>query len=209
MHQEALQRLNDAKVLSGNTEIGPFSNSSYLLELLGLELLLKLVYEVTQQGSLITTKFHHNYDNIFSALPQECQTILLEQAQERIGCKFNVNHIDLLQIWGSNFIKLRYPYEKYNSMSEAEYIKLSETWIRKGAPGDEADFRFYPEELFGFIFALTEFTNDIAKTHIIGPLLEIESYPNSTCTKLSLNVVECPISPNSAELIQFTVPSFS
>lgn len=43
----------------------------------------------------------------------------------------------------------------------------------------------------------------------VGFILRSASYIKATSTKLSLKVVECPISPNSAELMQFTVPLLS
>lgn len=45
MYEEAMKRLHDAQTLSEAMTFGDSTDSPYLLKLLGLELLLKLVYE--------------------------------------------------------------------------------------------------------------------------------------------------------------------
>ena len=47
MLQESQQRLNDAKRLGHENLNDPFSDSAHLLSLLGFELLLKVVFELT------------------------------------------------------------------------------------------------------------------------------------------------------------------
>lgn len=152
MLREALQRLDDARALATSNTLGPFSNSSHLLSLLGFELLLKLVYE-TVLGD--RAPGHHRYHEIFDKLPEAVQTDILVSARDRIGPSSLNNDVQaVLKEWGSNFIALRYPYEKYEGKTEAEYRNLGEEWVAQGAPLEDALFRFHPEELFGMLYAL-------------------------------------------------------
>jgi len=60
----------------------------------------------------------------------------------------------LLDTWGQNFIDLRYPYEKYEGLTQAEYRARSDAWLSGGANESEADFVYYPTELHGLTHAL-------------------------------------------------------
>lgn len=135
-------------------------DSAHLLSLLGLELLLKLVHEVSTGKKT----FHgHKYDLIFRDLPVETQTEILERAGNRIGTSaLNNAAADILKEWGENFISLRYPYEKYEGFTEEEYQKLGDDWIAAGAPVDKAYFRYFPEELFGMVDALKKMAEEMA-----------------------------------------------
>ncbi len=154
MHREALRRLDDAKVLAGR------GDSAHLLSLLGLELLLKLIHEVTLERK---TTHRHKYESIFSDLPTEIQETILKIARTRIGPSvLNSDPLKVLEEWGKNFIGLRYPYEKYEGLTEAEYSRLGEKWVEAGGLLDEAQFRFYPEELFAMVEALKQMAGDMA-----------------------------------------------
>jgi hypothetical protein len=59
-------------------------------------------------------------------------------------------------LYQNNFIKLRYPFEAYINMNEGEYIEYGNLWVEVGAPVDEAEFQYFPEELYGIIKALPE-----------------------------------------------------
>lgn len=165
MYREALRRLEDAQVLAGR------GDSAHLLSLLGFELLLKLVHEVSTGKK---TSHGHRYHLIFSDLPKATQTEILERAGNRIGSSaLNTSAVDVLKEWGTNFISLRYPYERYEGVSEEEYRKLGSEWVEAGAPLEEASFRYFPEELFGMIDALRniafEMTNNSFKQTSTGP----------------------------------------
>ena len=154
MHREALRRLEDAAALAGR------GDSAHLLSLLGFELLLKLVHEVVLGRK--TTR-GHKYQEVFSDLPSEIQQILLTVARTRIGpSALNSDPTAVLEQWGKNFIDLRYPYEKYEGLTEAEYERLGRDWIEAGAPLDKARFRFYPEELFGMVESLKQMAEQMA-----------------------------------------------
>lgn len=166
MLREASQRLEDADLLS-NASTTYKSDSAYLLRLLGLELLLKCIHELTLGEPPKRTGLGkgHSYAAIFMALPDEAQSRILQIAGERIGpSELSNNAVRVLEEWGKNFSALRYPYEKYELLSEQQYREQGERWMRAGAPLDEAVFRYYPEELFGFIHALRTFVADAAST---------------------------------------------
>lgn len=151
MHQEALQRLEDAETLSEGLALGGGGDSAYLLRLLGFELLLKIVYE----SGLGKPGRGHEYEKLFSELSPDVQTRLLSLAGERVGpSALGVNHESVLKEWGQNFIHLRYPWERYAWLSEEQYFALGEEWTSRGSPIEEATFRYHPTELVGILQAL-------------------------------------------------------
>lgn len=155
MHREALRRLDDGEALSGR------GDSAHLLCLLGFELLLKLVHEVTLGKE---TLHGHKYDLIFCDLPAEIQEEILVNSRARIGhSSLSTNPLDVLKEWGQNFIALRYPYEKYKGLTEEEYLSMGQRWLEADAPLEGAQFRYYPEELFAMLEVLKKMSNDMAK----------------------------------------------
>lgn len=160
MHREALQRLTDAEVLHGASAIDAPSDSVHFLRLLGLELLLKLVHEVVLQEK---SRHRHAYEEIFQALPTHLQSRLLKLAGERIGpSTLSTDAISVLKEWGKNFVDLRYPYERYESLTEEQYTALGKQWVESGAPIEDATFRYHPEELFGMLYALRLVAEEMA-----------------------------------------------
>jgi len=149
MLREAQERFDAAQLLKA---AGDNSNSAYLLDMLGFELLLKLlVAEHTGEPA----PWHHRYAEVFGLLPAEIQRQILESAGERIGPSALSNEPDqVLADLGRNFIGLRYPFQKYAGMSESQYETLGEEWIGAGAPNGSATFHYHPEELFGLIHAV-------------------------------------------------------
>lgn len=99
----------------------------------------------------------HNYEELFKSLPEQTQAEVLRQASERIGPSALVsNHLIVLKELGRNFVDLRYPFSRYDSLNEAQYSQRSANWVSRGSTLEGADFRYYPEELFGLTFALQE-----------------------------------------------------
>ena len=147
MLRESNSRLQSAELLRS---AGDDSDSAYLLRLLGLELLLKVIFE----ESLGTpSPRHHRYAEIFFALPQNVQDNLLRIAGERIGPSALADDpILVLTELGSNFISLRYPYDKYAGLSEAEYGQAGKDWVEAGSDPQDAVFRYHPEELVGLTY---------------------------------------------------------
>lgn len=150
MMREADRRLQAADLLR---QTGDDSDSAYLLRLLAFELLLKGVLEKAT-GKAET---HHHYDKLFAQLPLDVQKSLLSAASGRIGpSALTPDHNAVLKDLASNFVALRYPYEKYGHMTQTEYERVASDWIASGAEVATADYRYHPEELFALTFALQQ-----------------------------------------------------
>ena len=153
MLRESNKRLNSAELLRAS---GDDSDSAYLLQLIGFELLLKAVVE----RSTGSTVYGHIYKDLFTQLSPQEQGDVLRIAGERIGpSALNSDHLGVLADLGSNFVKLRYPHEKYGHMTEQEYAQVGDAWIAAGAGTADADYRYHPEELRGLTFALQQVAN--------------------------------------------------
>jgi len=150
MAREAAKRSADSAMLS-STIAGAGSDSAYLLELLAFELLLKatlLIYKVKPPAI-------HSYARLVALLPPEVQSRLRDAAASRVGPDVDFSGFDsVLDTWGENFVSLRYPYEKYEGLTEEQYRARGEAWLKNGADESAADFVYYPEQLHAFIYAL-------------------------------------------------------
>jgi hypothetical protein len=125
-------------------------------KLIAFELLLKIVVEKATQANA----HGHNYQDLFNSLPPEKQDEILRITGERIGpSALSSDHAGVLTDLCSNFVKLRYPYEKYSHMTESDYEKVGAKWIASGANTADADYRYHPNELFGLTFALQQVAN--------------------------------------------------
>ena len=153
MLQESEKRFASAELLRAARDN---SDSAYLLDLIGFELLLKVVVERSTQG----LAHGHIYKDLFASLPPQQQAEVLRIAGERIGpSALASDHVGVLADLGSNFVKLRYPHEKYGHMTQQEYTQVGAAWIAAGAHTVDADYRYHPEELFGLTFALRQAAN--------------------------------------------------
>ena len=151
MHKEAVGRLNDADILSKN--IGRETDSNYLLGLLAFELLLKSV------ALIHTGKYseNHNYQQLYEALPSSIRDKILNRSFHWSQKRINKRELqNLLVLYKNNFVKLRYPFEAYKNMNEGEYIEYGNLWVELGAPVSEAEFQYFPEELYGLSKTLLE-----------------------------------------------------
>ncbi|UYB52744.1 hypothetical protein OCJ37_01895 [Xanthomonas sp. AM6] len=150
MLRESEKRFASAELLRA---AGDESDSAYLLQLVGFELLLKVVVE-----RATAEKAHgHHYLPLFNQLPQEIQATVLRLAGEWVGSSTLADrHEGVFTDLGGNFVKLRYPYEKYSSLPKEQYQRVGEDWIARGASNAEADFRYHPEELRALTLALRE-----------------------------------------------------
>jgi hypothetical protein len=72
-------------------------------------------------------------------------------------------------LYKNNFVRLRYPFEAYKKMNESEYIEYGKLWVKLGAPIEEAEFQYYPEELYGLIKALREEVEKYLANNLIKP----------------------------------------
>ncbi len=153
MLQESSKRFDSSELLKAS---GDDSDSAYLLQLIGFELLLKVVVEIS-----INSPVHgHKYQDLFNKLSRREQEDILRIAGERIGpSALSTNHVGVLTDLGSNFVELRYPYEKYGLLTQDQYTQAGASWIAAGAKNADADYRYHPEELFGLTFALKQLAN--------------------------------------------------
>lgn len=155
MLREAKYLMEDANRLRG--QLNSQSNGGYLLDLLALEILLKCCV-VIETGKL---ERGHDYVQIFLMLNRETREALIGSAADRMST--SADYTDtywLLSLYGSNFIRMRYPYEAYGCISEAEYLRLGSEWIERGALVEEATFDFRPNELYGLLYALSTYADE-------------------------------------------------
>jgi hypothetical protein len=165
MHKCAIERLADAELLfESDPQKDRRYDSDYLLKLLGLELLLKFIFEFETAKN--AHKYFHKYDELFVDIPQTTQTRFLDLCGKHIGpSELSTDHISVLKELGENFIALRYPYERYKGMDESQYRTLSDNWLSNGANLHEATFRLHPKELTGLLYAAQIIANEHALQH--------------------------------------------
>jgi hypothetical protein len=149
MSDEVEKRLNAASVLS--SAFPPHPDSAYLLDLIAFELLLKATVRIHASGPVQG----HCYPELFAKLPVAVRSRVLEVASDRMTTAADYSDLQgLLKVWSRNFVDMRYPYEKYEGMTEQQYRVRGADWLARGAPTAEADFACYPSELNGMIVAL-------------------------------------------------------
>ncbi len=154
MYNHAANLMFDAEALRLRNSESP---APYLLDLLALEIFLKTCVAI-ESGKL---ERGHEYAELFSKLELATRSSLAETAAVREGPVADFTNIELLlKLWGRNFIRLRYPYEAYEGLSEREYLRLGPQWIERGAKDEEATFDFRPKELHGILFALSNFVQE-------------------------------------------------
>lgn len=99
----------------------------------------------------------HRYDKLFYALPGKLRSLLVKAAVERNGGQQFADYSDmrkLLSAFSRNYVSGRYPYERFEDSSPEEVAERGREWLARGAPEEDADFVYYPEELFGLTYAL-------------------------------------------------------
>ncbi len=140
MHREASERLADSAFLAQH--FVSRTDSSYLLSLLAFEILLKaaVLIHAGDPGR------SHSYLDLFDQLPTHVRNRVLEAGTSARLCDLS-GYRDLLPVFSSNFVKLRYPYERYRGMPEEEYHERGRLWAEAGSPLAEADFVYHPAEL--------------------------------------------------------------
>ena len=151
MYREASNRMADSSILAQS--VNTRGDSAYLLNLLALEILLKCALLINEE-KLVRG---HKYSELFEMLPKDQRDRIVSVAAERLGPTVNYSDLDSkLNVFSSNFIKLRYPYESYKDLTEEEYFQLGDQWMERGAIVEEAEFKYYPEELYGLQYALSK-----------------------------------------------------
>lgn len=151
MYTEAKNRLNDAEILGSSLKTK--SDSQYLLELLAFEMLLKAVAFIHCKDY----KRGHCYAELYKNLPIGVQKNIIERA--RLWAEVSLTQekmIELLEKYEKNFIGHRYPFEKYEKMTEKDFIEYGDLWVELGALEEEAEFQNHTEELYGITKALMQ-----------------------------------------------------
>ena len=150
IYAEALRRLNDADFLAEQF-INTQSDSDSILRILGFEILLKCAIFLTGQSP----KPIHNYVKLWKALPGKVQQEIEKAAKDRMPGHTDLSDINkLLKSYQTVFEKGRYFYEFYKDYTLEEQKELGEYWIELGAPTEEADLQYYPNELECLIHGL-------------------------------------------------------
>lgn len=150
IYQEGLKRYQDGEKLQKVSD----SDSGYLLKLLGFELLLKAALYVDKRQE----DFSHNYYAVYCTLSKELKEKLIGDAQQASQIFDIKKRIELLLRWYEyNFVRLRYPFQNYENMTEEEYKQYSNLYMELGCPDGEAEFEYYPEELRGLFIALQNY----------------------------------------------------
>jgi hypothetical protein len=154
MCREAESRNKDADLLESN--ISTASDSGYLLRLLAFELSLKCVLVING----IEPRSSHDYCSLMGKMPEEiCDKVFKVAVERMAGHADYSDRTKLLKKYEENFIALRYPYEKYENMTEEEYLQYGNLWVEIGSPVEEGEFIYYPSELDGLVYALLKEAN--------------------------------------------------
>ena len=149
MFDEALGRIHDASVLAQSFKAQ--SDSSALLNILGFEVLLKTAI-VLAGGTPSRT---HNYEHLWGQLPAADRDEIAKAARARMPGHADLSDIPhLLKEWRFVFEKGRYFYERYDGWTLEQQRELGEYWLEIGAPIEEAEVNYYPQELTCMIDAL-------------------------------------------------------
>lgn len=142
MYDEALRRLSDAAVLTQSLRAQ--SDSASLLQILGFEVLLKTAVLLTGAAPARS----HSYENIWAQLPVNDRAEILNVATARMPGYADLTDVPrLLRAYRYAFEQGRYFYELYEGWSLDQQREYGKLWESIGAPIDEADVQYYPEEL--------------------------------------------------------------
>lgn len=152
MYIEADKLIYDSGILSRN--IDQQSDAASFIKILGFEILLKCALVINKQNP----KRNHKYYKLWLGLPGKVQSEILQYADSRMA---DTNVSSNLEVFLNNFQfifeKVRYFYEFYEGYTLAEQHDLGQFWKDIGAPLDEAEVRYYPDELECLIFGLSEY----------------------------------------------------
>jgi hypothetical protein len=143
MVREAKDRLHDSEILA--TSLSKRSDSTEFLNVLAFEVLLKaavLASTGSRPGS-------HNYRDLWSKLPGPVRDQIMSVAEAGMPGHTDFSNLDkLLGRYRFVFEQARYHYEMYDYVTLEEQRELSELWVKRGAPVEEARVQYHPNELF-------------------------------------------------------------
>ena len=157
MYNEANNLINDSGILSHSLD--QKSDAASFLKILGFEILLKCTLLINNQKP----KKNHKYYKLWSGLPGNVQSKILQYAKSRMHDINDFSNLEKLLInYQFIFEKVRYFYEFYEGYTLDEQHELGKFWKDIGAPLDEADVRYYPDELECLIFGISEYIKEKA-----------------------------------------------
>ncbi len=147
IYKEGKGRYEDGDFLSNKRD----SDSGYLLQLLGFELLLKAALYIDKEKRNTT----HNYKAIYHTLGRDVKAQIISEAKI-FSQIFDIDERieKILEKFSYNFERLRYPFESYKGFTETEYLDYGKLYADLGYPDHEAEFEYYPEELRGLFLSL-------------------------------------------------------
>ena len=142
MLREAQARRHDADILGSSLRTR--SDSQAFLRVLAFEVLLKAA--VIASGTTRATG--HLYNELWNKLPANVQASILGFATSRMPGHADLSDLGKLLYWYQFiFERARYGYELYDAYTPEEMRKLSDHWVERGAPVEEAVIQYYPCEL--------------------------------------------------------------
>jgi hypothetical protein len=119
----------------------PGSFAASLLAFIGLELLIKLVFEVETDRKAPP---NHKLREIVDAFPDATNSALALEVGRRASGHFDGTLSDALKDWGESIVKMRYPYDFDRGMSDEAHQRRNAAWVRDGVPMDRAQFPLHP-----------------------------------------------------------------
>lgn len=153
MYDEALARIHDAHILA-NPVLNAQSDASAHLGILGFEILLKTAVFLAgcPRDRL---DYSHRYFDIWNKLPTADRAEILKTARARMPHHADLSDIRrVLNAWQYVFEQGRYYYELYENWTLDQQHEFGEYWLEIGGPIEEADIKYYPQELTCMIDAL-------------------------------------------------------
>lgn len=152
MYQSAIKHIKDSHLLSQSMKSS--SDSDALLSILGFEILLKcallLINKQYSKG--------HDYEKLWAEIPEPVQCEILKNARSRMPGHTDLSDIKkLLAAYNNIFLNARYSYEKYESLTRQQMQERESDWLNSGAKINDADWVYYPSELFCLIYGLQSY----------------------------------------------------
>ena len=155
MYIEANKLIYDAGILSRN--IDQKSDAASFIKILGFEILLKCALVFNNQKP----KRNHKYYDLWLGLPGKVQNEILQYANSRMPDINDFSNLkELLNNFQFIFQKVRYFYEFYEGYTLDEQHELGQFWKDIGAPLDEAEVKYYPDELECLVFGISEYIKE-------------------------------------------------
>lgn len=151
MYSHSRELSDSAELLAGHLE--DHGTASVILKLIAFEVALKAALLVSSGKNAMDIR--HHFKKGWYRLDTDIQSDVRRNAEQRMAGHVSFHDIDaLLDTWESNFIAVRYSYEKLNGLSDEVVREKGDNWIKGGCQDEDADFVFHPDELFALTHGL-------------------------------------------------------